>query len=52
MFDEFGTRKDEILFPPDYWKMLKRGYETGAIWRPFAVGSRASLRGRRKGSRN
>src|SRR6185369_16710605 len=25
-----------ILFPPDYWKMLKKGYQTGAIWRPFA----------------
>ena len=35
MFDQFGKRTDEILFPPDYWKMLKRGYETGAIWRAF-----------------
>src|SRR5215510_11929214 len=33
MFDQFGRRVDEILFPPDYWKMLKKGYETGAIWR-------------------
>src|SRR5262249_46868174 len=33
MFDQFGRRTDEILFPPDYWKMLKKGYETGAIWR-------------------
>src|SRR5262249_2976176 len=24
-----------ILFPPDYWRMLKKGYETGAIWRAF-----------------
>ena len=36
MFDQFGKRSDEILFPPDYWKMLKRGYQAGAIWRPFA----------------
>jgi len=36
MFDQFGTRVDEILFPPEYWKMLKRGYQAGAIWRPFA----------------
>lgn len=35
MFDQFGRRTDEILFPPEYWKMLRRGYETGAIWRPF-----------------
>lgn len=35
MFDQFGKRTDEILFPPDYWKMLKRGYATGAIWRAF-----------------
>ncbi len=35
MFDQFGKRIDEILFPPDYWKMLKRGYEAGAIWKAF-----------------
>ena len=33
MFDQFGSRTDEILFPPDYWRMLQKGYETGAIWR-------------------
>jgi acyl-CoA dehydrogenase len=35
IFDQFGRRTDEILFPPDYWTMLKKGYETGVIWRPF-----------------
>ena len=35
MFDQFGHRTDEILFPPDYRKMLKRGYEAGSIWRAF-----------------
>lgn len=35
MFDQFGKRTDEILFPPDYWKMLRRGYEAGALWRAF-----------------
>src|SRR5215831_11824028 len=33
MFDQFGRRTDEILFQPDYWRMLRKGYETGALWR-------------------
>jgi alkylation response protein AidB-like acyl-CoA dehydrogenase len=33
MFDQFGNRTDEILFPPGYWRMLRKGYETGALWR-------------------
>ena len=39
MFDQLGKRTDEILFPSEYWKMLKRGYEAGVIWRPFADNS-------------
>jgi alkylation response protein AidB-like acyl-CoA dehydrogenase len=39
MFDQFGKRTDEILFPPDYWKMLKKGYQAGAVWRAFADNS-------------
>ena len=39
MFDQFGKRIDEILFPPDYWKMLKKGYGTGVIWRAFESSS-------------
>ena len=35
MFDQFGQRIDEILYPPEYWTMLKRGYQAGAIWRAF-----------------
>jgi acyl-CoA dehydrogenase len=35
MFDQFGKRVDEILFPPEYWKMLKRAFQAGVIWRPF-----------------
>lgn len=35
MFDRFGTRVDEILFPPEYWKMLRRGYQAGVVWRAF-----------------
>ncbi|MCS7197364.1 MAG: acyl-CoA dehydrogenase family protein [Candidatus Bipolaricaulota bacterium] len=35
MFDRFGRRIDEILFPPEYWTLLKHGYQTGIIWRAF-----------------
>jgi acyl-CoA dehydrogenase len=35
MFDMAGKRVDEILYPPDYWQMLKRGYSAGVIWRAF-----------------
>jgi hypothetical protein len=39
MFDVFGKRVDEILYPPAYWRMLKKGYRAGAIWRLFENGS-------------
>lgn len=32
-FDRLGKRIDEILFPPDYWSMLREGYKAGAVWR-------------------
>ena len=35
MFDTSGKRTDEILFPPDYRQMLRKGYEAGALWRAF-----------------
>jgi acyl-CoA dehydrogenase len=35
MFDRLGARVDEILYPPEYWKMLKKGYEAGLMWRAF-----------------
>lgn len=35
MFDRFGKRVDEILFPPEYWKLLRRGYTDGIVWRAF-----------------
>lgn len=35
MFDRFGARVDEILFPPEYWKMLRKGYQAGVVWRAF-----------------
>jgi acyl-CoA dehydrogenase len=39
MFDRFGARTDEILFPPEYWKMLRRGYRAGVVWRAFEENS-------------
>lgn len=35
MFDRFGKRVDDILFPPEYAKMLKKGYRAGVVWRAF-----------------
>ncbi len=35
MFDRFGARVDEILYPPEYWRMLKHGYRAGVLWRAF-----------------
>jgi alkylation response protein AidB-like acyl-CoA dehydrogenase len=39
MYDRFGSRVDEILLPPAYWEMLRRGYKAGAVWRAFADNS-------------
>jgi acyl-CoA dehydrogenase len=39
MFDLMGTRVDEILYPPEYWRMLKHGYRAGVLWRLFEQNS-------------
>ena len=39
MFDRFGARVDEILYPPEYWHMLKQGYRAGMLWRVFEQNS-------------
>ncbi len=39
MFDRFGARADEILYPPEYWRMLKHGYRAGVLWRVFEQNS-------------
>jgi alkylation response protein AidB-like acyl-CoA dehydrogenase len=39
MFDQWGARVDEILYPPDYWRMLKHGYRAGMLWRVFEQNS-------------
>jgi acyl-CoA dehydrogenase len=32
-FDRYGKRVDEILYPPEYQTMLRRGYRSGVVWR-------------------
>lgn len=36
MFDRQGQRVDEILYPAEYWRMVRQGYQSGVIWRVFA----------------
>ncbi|HSZ60811.1 MAG TPA: acyl-CoA dehydrogenase family protein [Terriglobales bacterium] len=43
MFDQWGARVDEILYPPEYWRMLKRGYRSGVLWRAFENPEQKSL---------
>ena len=33
MFDRLGRRVDEILYPPEYQNMLRKGYRAGVVWR-------------------
>jgi alkylation response protein AidB-like acyl-CoA dehydrogenase len=33
MFNRQGQRIDEILYPPEYQTILKRGYRAGVVWR-------------------
>lgn len=33
MFDLSGARVDEILYAPEYWRMLRHGYQSGLLWR-------------------
>lgn len=35
MFDKLGARVDQILFQTDYWRLLRKGYEAGILWRAF-----------------
>jgi acyl-CoA dehydrogenase len=35
MFDLSGIRVDEILYPSEYWRMLRHGYQSGLLWRVF-----------------
>jgi alkylation response protein AidB-like acyl-CoA dehydrogenase len=42
MFDRTGRRVDEILFAPEYWRELRKGYQAGVVWRAFAEQSLTS----------
>src|SRR6516164_11350730 len=33
MFDQSGRRVDEILYPREYQTILRRGYQSGVVWR-------------------
>ena len=35
MFDRAGKRVDEILYPPEYQTILRKGYRSGVVWRAF-----------------
>jgi alkylation response protein AidB-like acyl-CoA dehydrogenase len=39
MFDVFGKRVDEIEYIPDYWRLLRHGYQAGIVWRIFEAQS-------------
>ena len=39
MFDLSGVRVDEILYAPEYWRMLRAGYRSGVVWRAFEENS-------------
>ncbi len=39
MFDRWGNRVDELLYPPEYWDMLYAGYRAGVVGRVFREGT-------------
>jgi len=39
MFDRSGKRVDEILYPPEYQTMLRKGYRSGVVWRALGENS-------------
>jgi alkylation response protein AidB-like acyl-CoA dehydrogenase len=42
MFDRFGNRIDEVVFPPEYRELLLRGYEAGVVFRAVEEGDLAA----------
>jgi alkylation response protein AidB-like acyl-CoA dehydrogenase len=39
MFDRWGKRVDEILYPREYQTMLRKGYRSGVVWRALEENS-------------
>lgn len=39
LFDPFGNRVDELLMPAGYGRLVRKGYEAGAVWRAFESNS-------------
>lgn len=42
MFDRFGNRIDEVVFPPDYRDLVRKGYEAGVVIRAVEEGDLAA----------
>ena len=39
MFDRFGNRIDEVVFPPEYRELVTKGYEAGVVFRAVEEGN-------------
>ena len=42
MFDRFGNRVDEVVFPPDYRELVTKGYEAGVVFKAVEEGDLAA----------
>ena len=38
MFDRFGNRIDEVVFPPEYRELVTKGYEAGVVFKAVEEG--------------
>ena len=42
MFDRFGKRIDEVVFPPEYRELVTKGYEAGVVFKAVEEGNLAA----------
>jgi alkylation response protein AidB-like acyl-CoA dehydrogenase len=42
MFDRFGKRIDEVVFPPEYRELVTKGYEAGVVFKAVEEGDIAA----------
>ena len=42
MFDRFGNRIDEVVFPPEYRELVTKGYEAGVVFKAVEEGDIAA----------